>query len=110
MSKSQAPAPQGASQNTAVPSPPAAASPATASTASAGPAVQTTDPSDVAALLKEVLMKISNEVPSTPPLTGKAADAVLQFQDISQDLRTLADRRGAGGSLKAPPAPRAAVR
>jgi hypothetical protein len=107
MSKSQAPAPQGVSQSTAVPSPPAAASPATASTA-----VPVTDVSDVAALLKDVLLRISNEVPSTPPLNAKATLAVQQFRDIAGDLRTLRDGPPItdGGSTKASVAPRATAR
>jgi hypothetical protein len=106
MSKSQAPAPQGASQNTAVPSPPAAASPAIAGTA------VVTDVNEVAALLKDVLLKISNEVPSTPPLNEKATLAVAQFQDIAADLRTLRDGPPItdGRSTKASVAPRATAR
>lgn len=46
---------------------------------------------DLAALLMELLRKINSEVPSTPPLQGRAEDAVASFVRISDDLRTLAD-------------------
>jgi hypothetical protein len=48
-------------------------------------------PGDLAALLLELLRKINSEVPNTPALQGRAADAVTNFANISEDLRTLAD-------------------
>lgn len=48
-------------------------------------------PGDLAALLLELLRKINSEVTDTPPLQGRAADAVASFARISDDLRTLAD-------------------
>ncbi|HTE50415.1 MAG TPA: hypothetical protein VK698_06055 [Kofleriaceae bacterium] len=48
-------------------------------------------PGDLAALLLELLRKINSEVPTTPPLQGRAEDAVTNFASISKDLRTLAD-------------------
>lgn len=50
-----------------------------------------TTPGDLAALLLELLRKINSEVPNTPPLQGRAEDAVASFVRISDDLRTLAD-------------------
>ena len=58
-----------------------------------GGTVPTPPPStgDLAALLMELLRKINAEVPTTPPLQGRAEDAVTNFANISDDLRTLAD-------------------
>lgn len=46
---------------------------------------------DLATLLLELLRKINSEVPNTPALQGRAQDAVTDFANISEDLRTLAD-------------------
>jgi hypothetical protein len=48
-------------------------------------------PGDLAALLLELLRKINDEVPTTPPLTGRAGQAVINYAKIADDLRTLAD-------------------
>lgn len=60
---------------------------------SSGPPPQPPPPSpgDLAALLLELLRKINAEVPTTPPLQGRAEQAVKNFRKISEDLRTLAD-------------------
>jgi hypothetical protein len=60
---------------------------------SGGGTVPTPSPSpgDLAALLLELLRKINSEVPNTPPLQGRAEEAVTNFAKISDDLRTLAD-------------------
>ena len=48
-------------------------------------------PGDLAALLLELLRKINAEVPTTPPLQGRAEEAVKNYRFIAQALRTLAD-------------------
>ena len=50
---------------------------------------------EVSALLLQVLQNVNSAAqacpPSTPPLTPRAQAAVLRFQAISADLRTLPD-------------------
>lgn len=48
-------------------------------------------PSDLSALLREVLCKLNSELPCKPPVTGPVRTAVTRFQAISTDLATLSD-------------------
>jgi hypothetical protein len=73
-----------------VPSPPSSKS-----TAAAAPG-QPPAPSDITAVLLDVLRNVNREVKTVLALDGKAHDAVVHFQAISASLRTLADGPVAG--------------
>jgi hypothetical protein len=57
-------------------------------------------PNELTALLADVLRNVNREVRTSLALDGKAAAAVAHFQQISAELRTLADGPAAslGGS------------
>jgi hypothetical protein len=54
-------------------------------------------PSDISAVLLELLRKVNSEVQTRPPLDARALLAVQNFQRISNDLRTLADPPATSG-------------
>jgi hypothetical protein len=75
-----------------------------ASTDPPGPGAPAASTNEVSALLLEVLRNVNREVQTALELEGKALLAVVHFQQISIQLRTLADEP----TISSGPATRAA--